>query len=182
MPEEANLISYCWTFQSIMPQIIVIDTGSPLQSFEMIQGKVERIPDINLQEAISLCETRYLLLTHIDIFPKDQRLIEWFIKQRKKVLGYRIADYGKWIHHKIIFIDLKTKNIQIDKKMIKHWSDANMLFNYDDNTVVNSNDLIDHIIGLESGRPQAKKLLNESAKKLSPLGNKISIKFKRKVG
>lgn len=94
--EILELAVRAWQWQYPRPYLLIIDTGSTAQGTESLWGKlrategielatlgiysaVEHLSDrvaIAMDYAFARCPTEFLLATHVDVFPKHQRVIE----------------------------------------------------------------------------------------------------------
>jgi hypothetical protein len=118
--ETAKVAIDLWRLQSVRPYLMVIDTGSECQ--EVYDWFKERTDDLEVHVvrsnayccasepvtaamdlAFSLCQSRYLLATHTDVFPRARDLIKSFLAIAKSgfdVVGYQMSPRrdGYWQH------------------------------------------------------------------------------------
>ena len=132
-PDTLPYVIELLRLQTARPHIMIIDTGSSDENFELI--KKFQAPDVEVHSfrfnvvrhpsdfpaiamdfAMSACRSDYLFCTHADVFLKDRRLIE---KMRAKVdrecpaMGYQMtprdhADWERMVSHTATMLHMPT--------------------------------------------------------------------------
>lgn len=128
-PEQVFTAVKMWRMQTVPPFIMVIDTGSKpenLLNFKSIAGDdlevhhlspngmnhPSDLPAVACDLAVSMCRTRHLILTHSDVFPRRQDLVERLIDYPEPVVGYGLSGPRpypvgeKWVDHCLLRLDL----------------------------------------------------------------------------
>jgi len=122
----------CWRHQTVSPYLVVIDTGTqPMDAadLEELRSYDLEIHFINshgwrhssspvaaaLDLAFAVCQQRYALLTHVDVFPKAYTLIEDLLPRCSAscpVVGYQMSfrfgseEWKKITSHTLTLVDL----------------------------------------------------------------------------
>ena len=118
-PELLQLSIALWSNQFIPCEIWIIDTGSDKKIDKWANENVkiinipQRKPMRHVSEIIAdscqyvqdNCKTKYLMQTHVDVFPKSKYLLEYWITLMEKspVVGYGMSNRG--------FVDSILKNL-----------------------------------------------------------------------
>jgi len=112
---QLELIIELLRLQTIRPYIVLVDTGSPLDKFLALNNRFSTDEDIEIHAirsngyrgssepiaaaidlALAACHTRWMYLTHDDVFPRRRDLLEWEIwlseRYETPVVGWEMSD------------------------------------------------------------------------------------------
>jgi hypothetical protein len=133
-PDLLEAAIACWRHQTVSPYLLVIDTGTKYEgaaAVEALRGYDLEVHSIRghawrhssspvaaaLDLAFALCQQRYALLTHVDVFPRRQTLLEELISRMTlscPVLGYQMskrvgsAEWQQCVSHTLTLVDLQA--------------------------------------------------------------------------
>jgi glycosyltransferase involved in cell wall biosynthesis len=152
-PEFIPLSIALWSNQTVPCEIWLIDTGSDenIERFASEFVKIVNIPQIvpfrHVSETIAVacqyvqdnCTTKYLMQTHVDVFPKSKYLLEYWLSLmcNSPVVGYGMSDrsftksvlktlWQEIVGHSLTMVDVHT---MWDKRI--EWSLQKSIDKYD---------------------------------------------------
>lgn len=118
-PELLQLSIALWSNQSVPCEIWILDTGSDKKIDKWASENVkiinmpQRKPMRHISEVIAdscqyaqdNCKTKYLMQTHVDVFPKSKYLLEYWVSlmEKSSVVGYGMSNRD--------FVDSMLKNL-----------------------------------------------------------------------
>ena len=143
-PELLQLSIALWSNQTVPCEIWILDTGSE-KSIAKYGGRnvkiiniPQRAPMRHVSEVIAdacqyaqdKCTTKYLMQTHVDIFPKSKYLLEYWLSLMEKspVVGYGMSDRShvnsilKTLWKDIVGHSLTMVDVEVMKARKIQWS------------------------------------------------------------
>ncbi len=135
--EMFRLVVDLLRLQTVKPFIMVIDTGSPMETWHALEQWANDSPDLEAHRisakawnvpcesvcaaqdlAQSACRTPYLFCSHTDVFPRRRDLLEWLLRQcgpAHPVVGYAMSprewatDEWEWmVGHSCLMLHMPT--------------------------------------------------------------------------